>query len=71
MRPSPTFRLLAGLAITLLAVGVYSAYTISQIRSLRELETRTIDRNRIDSLLLLRIQNGLNSLALTMRDMLD
>jgi signal transduction histidine kinase len=54
-----------------LAVGVYSAWTISQIRSLRELQTRTIDLNRRDSLLLLRIQNGLNSLALTMRDMLD
>ena len=69
--PSPTFRLLAGLAVTLAAVGVYSGYTIVQLRSLRELQTRTIDRNRTDSLLLLRIQNGLNSLALTMRDMLD
>jgi signal transduction histidine kinase len=68
---SPTFRLLAGLAITLLAVGVYSGYTIVQLRSLRALQTRTIDRNRTDSLLLLRIQNGLNSLALTMRDMVD
>jgi signal transduction histidine kinase len=70
MRP-PTLRLLAGLAITLLAVGVYSGYTIVQLRNLRELQTRTIDRNRTDSLLLLRIQNGLNSLALSMRDMLD
>jgi signal transduction histidine kinase len=69
--PSPTFRLLAGLAITLLAVGVYSGYTIVQLHSLRELQTRTIDRNRTDSLLLLRIQNGLNSVALTMRDMVD
>lgn len=68
---SPTFRLLAGLAITFLAVSVYSGYTIVQLRSLRELQTRTIDRNRTDSLLLLRIQNGLNALALTMRDMVD
>ena len=68
---SPTIRLLAGLAITLLAVGVYSVYTIVQLRGLRELQTRTIDRNRTDSLLLLRIQSGLNSLALTMRDMVD
>ena len=68
---SPTFRLLAGLAVTLLAVGVYSGYTIVQLRSLRELQTQTIDRNRTDSLLLLRIQNGLNAAALTMRDMLD
>jgi signal transduction histidine kinase len=69
--PSPTFRLLAGLTVTLLAVGVYSGYTIVQLRSLRELQTRTIDRNRTDTLLLLRIQNDLNSLALTMRDMVD
>jgi signal transduction histidine kinase len=70
-RPSPTFRLLAGLATTLLAVGVYSGYTLLQLRSLKKLQTETIDRNRTDTLLLLRIQNGLNSLALTMRDMLD
>ena len=68
---SPTYRLLAGLLVTLLAVGVYSGYTIVQLRSLRRLQTGTIDRNRLDSLLLLRIQNGLNSLALAMRDMLD
>jgi signal transduction histidine kinase len=68
---SPTFRLLAGLAVTLLAVGVYSGYTILQLRSLSELQTSTIDRNRTDTLLLLRIQNSLNALALTMRDMLD
>lgn len=68
---SPTYRLLAGLAITLLAVGIYSAYTIRQLRALSELQTTTIDRNRTDTLLLLRIQNGLNALALTMRDMLD
>ena len=63
--------MLAGLAVTLLAVGVYSGYTILQLRSLRELQAHTIDRNRTDTLLLLRIQNGLNGLGLTMRDMLD
>ena len=68
---SPTYRLLAGLLITLLAVGVYSGYTIVQLRSLRRLQSGTIDRNRLDSLLLLRIQNSLNTLALAMRDMLD
>ena len=60
---SPTYRLLAGLLVTLLAVGVYSGYTIVQLRSLRSLQTDTIDRNRLDSLLLLRIQNsGLQAL---------
>jgi signal transduction histidine kinase len=57
--------------VTLSAVGIYSAYTVTQLRGLRRLQAETIDRNRADSLLLLRIQNNLNSLALTMRDMLD
>ena len=70
-RRSPTFGLLAGLAVTLSAVAVYSTYTVFQLQSLRRLQAETIDRNRADSLLLLRIQNNLNSLALTMRDMLD
>ncbi len=70
-RRSPTVGLLAGLAITLSAVAVYSGYTIVQLRTLRRLQAETIDRNRMDSLLLLRIQNNLNLLGLTMRDMLD
>jgi signal transduction histidine kinase len=68
---TPTFRLLAGLAVTLSAVAVYSAYTVWQLRTLESLQAATIDRNRIDSLLLLRIQNNLNSVAITLRDMLD
>ena len=70
-KQSPTFRLLAGLAITLTAVAVYTAYTSVQLRNLRTLQAETFDRNRTDSLLLLRIQNNLNSLSLAMRDMLD
>lgn len=50
---------------------MYSAYTAAQVASLRQLQTETVNRNRVDSLLLLRIQNDLNSLALAMRDMLD
>jgi signal transduction histidine kinase len=57
--------------LTLLAVGVYSAYTVVQLHSLRRIQTEIIDRNRADSLLLLRIQNGLDNVALAMRDMLD
>src|SRR5437868_6266400 len=41
------------------------------MRGLRRLQTESIDRNRRDSLLLLRIQNNLNALGLAMRDMLD
>jgi len=57
--------------VTLVAVGVFSGYTFVQLSVLRRLQTETIDRNRRDTLLLLRIQNGLNSVALAMRDMLD
>jgi len=63
--------MLAGLAVTLSAVAVYSAYTVYQLRTLESLQTATIDRNRNDSLLLLRIQNNLNIIGLTLRDMLD
>jgi signal transduction histidine kinase len=63
--------LLAGLAVTLSAVTVYSVYTVYQLRTLERLQAATIDRNRADSLLLQRIQNNLNTVAVTLRDMLD
>ena len=68
---SPTAGLLLGLVLTLAAVVAYSVYITSQIRGLRQLQSDLADRNRKDSLQLLRIQNDLNSLALAMRDMLD
>ncbi len=46
-------------------------YISGQISGLRRLQTETTDRNRRDSLQLLRIQNDLNQLGLAMRDMLD
>ncbi len=68
---SLNIRLLAGLAVILTAAAVYSGYTAFQLRGLRRLQSETIDRYRADSLLLLRIQNDLNTLGLAMRDMLD
>jgi signal transduction histidine kinase len=68
---SPTPGLFLGLIITLAAVVAYSGYITRQISSLRELQNNLVDRNRKDSLQLLRIQNDLNLLALAMRDMLD
>jgi signal transduction histidine kinase len=52
-------------------VLVYSFYTRSQLQGLRALQSNMVDRNRRDSLQLLRVQNDLNSLGLAMRDMLD
>jgi len=68
---SPTAGLLLGLFITVAAVVAYSWYTTRQISGLRALQNNLTDRNRKDSLQLLRIQNDLNTLALGMRDMLD
>jgi signal transduction histidine kinase len=66
---SPTLGLLLGLIITLSAVVAYSAYITWQVTGLRKLQTELVDRNRKDSLQLLRIQNDLNLLAVDMRDM--
>jgi signal transduction histidine kinase len=68
---SPAAALLVGLIITLATVVAYSWYISRQISRLRELQTELTDRNRRDSLQLLRIQNNLNQLGLAMRDMLD
>jgi signal transduction histidine kinase len=68
---SPTTPLYIGLVITLAAVVAYSAYVTRQIVGLRALQNNLIDRNRKDSLQLLRIQNALNSIGMAMRDMLD
>jgi signal transduction histidine kinase len=70
-RRTPTPGLLLGLIVTLAAVVAYSVYITHQISGLRDLQNNLVDRNRKDSLQLLRIQNDLNSLALAMRDMLD
>ncbi len=68
---SPTLGLLLGLFITLSAVLAYSAYMTWQVSGLRKLQTELVDRNRKDSLQLLRIQNDLNLLAVAMRDMVS
>ena len=66
-----SLRLLPGLAVMVLAVAVFSAYTVVQLRGLMRLQSDIIDRNRSDSLLLLRIQNDLNAIGTAMRDMVE
>ncbi len=68
---NPTSRLLAGLAVILAVVGAFSLYALRQISGLRELQLEAVDRNRRDSLQLLRIQNNLQNVALSMRDMAE
>ena len=57
--------------MTLAAVVAYTGYITYQIKGLRDLQSNIIDRNRKDSLQLLRIQDDLHSLGIAMRDMLD
>ena len=57
--------------MTILAVLVYATYITLQFAGVRRLQSELVDRNRRDSLQLLRIQNDLNLLGLAMRDMLD
>lgn len=70
-RRSPTPGLLLGLLITLAGVVAASWYVSRQISGLRALQSDLAERNRKNSLQLLRIQNDLNSIGLAMRDMLD
>jgi signal transduction histidine kinase len=70
-KTAPTRGLYLGLAITVLAVLTYAAYITFQFAGLRKLQSELVDRNRRDSLQLLRIQNDLNTLGLAMRDMQD
>lgn len=68
MLKSPTARLVIGLVAALTAVALYSWYTLHQLSGLRQLQTGIIDRNRRDSLQLLRMQNDLNQVGLALRD---
>lgn len=70
-QPGPARGLYLGLVITILAVLAYAGYITAQFAGLRKLQSELVDRNRKDSLQLLRIQNDLNSLGMAMRDMLD
>ena len=73
-RPSPwsPWRTLAvGVAVGVCTIAGIGAYTYSEIRRLRDEQTAISERNRKDSLQLLRIQNDLADLAVLMRDMID
>lgn len=70
-RRSPWRPLAIGLAVAVCTIAAIGAYTYSEVRRLRDEQTAISDRNRKDSLQLLRIHNDLASLAVLMRDMLD
>lgn len=68
---SPSLPLAIGLALSLLTIAGVGLYTAHEIRQLRDEQISISDRNRKDSLQLLRIQNNLATLATSMRDMAD
>jgi signal transduction histidine kinase len=59
---------LFGFGVTLAAVAVYFGFTFDQVRGLQRLQTEIVDRNRRDSLQLIRIQNDLYQIGLTLRE---
>ncbi len=71
VKRSPSRTLAFGLAVALITIAAVGLYTFVEIRRLRDEQTSITERNRKDSLQLLRIQNDLASLAVLMRDMAD
>ena len=68
---NPSTRLVAGLLVTVALILAFCLYTVREVASLRDEQTRISERNRLDSLQLLRIQNNLSELALSIRDMAE
>jgi len=67
----PSTRLVASLVVMLAIILAFCLYTVREVRQLRDEQTTISERNRLDSLQLLRIQNNLSILATAMRDMAD
>ncbi len=68
---SPVSRLVIGLTIAAVTIAGFSAYTVREIRRLRDEQTALSERNRLDGLQIVRIQQNLATVAATLRDMLD
>jgi signal transduction histidine kinase len=68
---SPVTRLVAGLCVAVLIIVGFSLYTAREIGRLRDEQAAISERNRLDSLQIVRIQQNLSTLAGTLRDMLD
>lgn len=68
---TPTLIQLLGLLVTLAAVGTFSFFTLQQVEEMRRLGSDIVDRNRRDSLQLIRIQDDVSQLGLALRDMAE
>jgi signal transduction histidine kinase len=63
--------LAVGVWLALVTIAALGTYTFLQVRKLRDEQTAISERNRKDSLQLLRIQNDLSSIGVLMRDMAE
>lgn len=68
---SPSLPLVVGLIVSLLVIAGMGWYTVREVRLLRDEQTAISDRNRRDSLQLVRIQSNLANVATALRDMAD
>ena len=67
--PSPSTRLWVGLCITLSIFGVFAIYANHEVRWLEDFQTNVVQKNRLASLQLLRLQENAFYLATSLRDM--
>ncbi len=67
--PSPFGRLWVGLCIILSIFVVFAIYTTHEVRGLEDLQVNVVQKDRKDSLQLLRLQNDAYLLGISMRDM--
>ncbi len=63
-------RLAVGLGVAVLVIVGFSLYAAREIRTLRDEQAVTSERNRLDTLQIVRIQQNLSSVAGALRDML-
>ena len=68
---SPWRTLAVGVAVGVCTIAGIGVYTYSEVRRLRDEQTAISERNRKDSLQLLRIQNDWLGSAVLMRDMVE
>jgi signal transduction histidine kinase len=67
--PSPSFRLWLGLCVTLAVFLIFAGYTLREIRWLEDFQVNVVQKNRKASLQLLRLQDDVYELAVSLRDM--
>ncbi len=71
MKRSPTLRLALGLSVTLISVVGYAGYSISQLRSLRDIQSVNMDRSRSETRRLLLLQDRFAMLSMAIRSLLE